>query len=235
VLNVVNGEKVAEIIIEIMREMANEVSEIVACDGKTMRSSVRKSDESSAMQILTAYLTQSGVILGQEMIDEKTNEIPILRAMLQYIDIKGKIVTADSLHCQTDTCKIIVGGGGNYVLGLKKNQKTLYDDVELFLSDAINAEDIEIYESRAEKNGSRLVSRVCYKIKDVSWLSDYESWHGIKCIFAVKRTTTTKDKTIVEMNYYITSLDAPPEKLLCIVREHWKIESTSLPPAGPVC
>jgi predicted transposase YbfD/YdcC len=225
VLNMVNGDKVADIIIEIMQERAQEIEEILACDGKAIRGTVQKGKSSSAMQIITAYLTKSGAVMGQEMIGEKTNEIPILRAMLQYIDIKGKIITADSLHCQSETCRIIVENGGNYVIGLKKNQKTLYEEAELFINDPINAEDIEIFEAKLEKNGGRLEKRTCYKIKDVKWLSDYEEWSGIKSIFAVKRVTITKEKKTEEINYYITSLDAPPEKLLHIVREHWKIES----------
>ena len=55
-------------------------------------------------QIITAYLTDSGVVLGQEKINEKTNEIPVLRQMLEYMNIKGKTITADALHCQKETC-----------------------------------------------------------------------------------------------------------------------------------
>jgi predicted transposase YbfD/YdcC len=221
----VNGDKVAEVIIEIMRERAQEIEEILACDGKAIRSTGKKGKAKSAMQIITAYLTKSGVVLGQEMIGEKTNEIPILQAMLQYMDIKGKIITADSLHCQRETCRIIAGNHGDYVIGLKKNQPTLYEEVELYINDAINAEDIEIFEAKPEKNGGRIEKRVCYKIKDVKWLSEYEEWAGLQSIFAVKRTTITKEKKTEEINYYITSLDAPAEKLLNTVREHWKIES----------
>jgi len=225
VLNMVNGSAVTEIIIEIMRDCATEMGEIIAVDGKAIRSTAEKGKKSNALQIITAYLTQSGVVLGQEMIGEKTNEIPVFQAMLGYMDIKGKIITADSLHCQTKTCKEIIEHNGNYVIGLKKNQKTFYEEIELFINDPINAEEIEIYEGKIEKNGGRIEKRVCYKIKDVSWLSMYDEWTGLKSVFAVKRTTITKEKTTEETNYYITSLNEEPQKLLVIVREHWKIES----------
>jgi len=225
VMNMVNGSAVTEIIIEIMRECAREMGEIVAVDGKAIRSTAKKGKKSRALQIITAYLTQSGVILGQEMLEEKTNEIPVFQAMLGYMDIKGKIITADSLHCQRETCKQIIEHKGNYVIGLKKNQKTMYEEIELFINDAINGDEIEIYEGKIEKNGSRIEKRVCYKIKDVSWLSMYAEWVGLKSVFAVKRTTITKEATTEETNYYITSLNDEPQKLLNIVREHWKIES----------
>ena len=225
VLNMVNGSAVTEIIIEIMRECATEMGEIVAVDGKAIRSTGKKGEKNSALQIITAYLTQSGVILGQEMLSKKTNEIPVFQAMLGYMDITGKIITADSLHCQRETCKQIIEHKGNYVIGLKKNQKTLYEEIEIFIKDPLNAEEIEIYEGKIEKNGGRIEKRVCYKLKDVSWLSMYDKWAGLKSVFAVKRTTITKEKTTEETNYYITSLDKEPEELLVIVREHWKIES----------
>jgi len=53
---------------------------------------------------LTAYITENGVILGQEAIHEKTNEIPVFQQMLDYLAIKGKVVTADAMHCQRETC-----------------------------------------------------------------------------------------------------------------------------------
>ncbi|MCI9080403.1 MAG: transposase [Lachnospiraceae bacterium] len=58
-------------------------------------------------QVLTAYCTESSVVLGQEAIHEKTNEIPVFQEMLEYIDIKGKTVTADAMHCQKETCRKI--------------------------------------------------------------------------------------------------------------------------------
>ncbi len=65
--------------------------------------------------------------------------------MLEYIDIKGKTVTADAMHCQKETCRKIKEKGGDYVLGLKKNQKMLYEDVKLYMKENINEKEMEIY------------------------------------------------------------------------------------------
>jgi len=225
VLNMLNGEATVPKVIEIMKENMAELGKILSVDGKSIRSSAKKGNPYSALQILTAYMTESGVVLGQEAIDEKTNEIPVFQEMLCYIDVAGKTVTADALHCQTETCKKIVAGGGDYVFGLKENQKTLLDEAVLFMNDPINAENIETYTAAPEKNSGRIEKRKCRKISDVSWLSMYGEWAGIKSIFSVERTIITKDKTTDETSYYITSLDVPPERLLKVVREHWKIES----------
>jgi hypothetical protein len=103
ILSMINGEKVAKIIIDLMKESienTQDFGEILAVDGKAIRSTSEKGKPHSGLQILTAYLTESGVILGQQAINEKTNEIPIFQEMLEYLDIKGKIITADAMHCQ---------------------------------------------------------------------------------------------------------------------------------------
>ena len=73
-------------------------------DGKAIQSTAEKEKSHPALQILTAYCTENSVVPGQEAIYEKTNEIPVFQEMLEYIDIKGKTVTADAMHCQKETC-----------------------------------------------------------------------------------------------------------------------------------
>jgi hypothetical protein len=137
ILNMMDGGAVAKVIIEIMKERTDIIGKIIAVDGKAIRSTGKKDKAHSFLQILTAYATESGVTLGQETIsgEDKTNEIPVFQSMLDYLDIKGKTITADAMHCQKETCKKIVKKGGDYVFGLKGNQKTLFDDVELFIND----------------------------------------------------------------------------------------------------
>ena len=227
ILNMMDGEEVAKVIIEIMRERARfmaHMGNILAVDGKAIRSTAEKGKPQSALQILTVYLTESGVVLGQKDIHEKTNEIPVFQEMLSSLNVKGKVITADAIHCQKETCKKVIKGGGNYVFGLKKNQKTLYDDVKLFINDRINAGEIEKF-TTIEKNAGRIEKRICMKITDISWLYGKEKWPGLKTVFAVRRITTVKDVTSDEISYYISSLDVTAKELLQISREHWKIES----------
>jgi predicted transposase YbfD/YdcC len=227
ILNMMDGDEVAKIIIEIMKERAKfvaHITNILAVDGKAIRSTSEKGKPNSALQIVTAYLTGSGVVLGQKEVHEKTNEIPVFQDMLGYLNIKGITVTADALHCQKITCSKIIGGSGNYVFGLKENQKLLHDEVVQFISNNINTDMIEQFTTN-EKNGGRIERRICYRVKDISWLQAKDKWTGLKTVFAVRRITTTKHKTTDETNYYITSLDSTAEELLRITREHWKIES----------
>ena len=107
-------------------------------------------DAGSVAGIITGIMKESiedtgSVVLGQEAIHEKTNEIPVFQKMLEQIDIKGKTVKADTMHCQKETCRKIKEKGVDYVFGLKKNQKMLYEDVKLYMKENINEKEMEIY------------------------------------------------------------------------------------------
>jgi predicted transposase YbfD/YdcC len=210
-----------------MKEYAGELGNIVAVDGKAIRSTAQKGKSHSAMQILTAYCVESGVVLGQAAIPEnkKTNEIPVFQELLDNINITSKTVTADAMHCQKETSIKIIKKNGDYVFGLKGNQGNLFEEVKLYFDDLINKADIQTYAEPKEKNGGRIESRkiaVCY---DPVWLSMINEWQGLASVIAVTRKITDKYKTTVETEYYISSLSAPPKFLLETIRHHWGVES----------
>ena len=119
IMNLVDGVAVAEVIVNIMRETLGIAGEVIAFDGKTIRKTAKANREK--LHIMTAYITQSGVTVGHAAVDEKTNEIPVMQKMLKEIGLKNKIITADAMHCQKETAKLIKEGGGDYIFGLKGN------------------------------------------------------------------------------------------------------------------
>ena len=224
VLSMVDGKAVGEVILQAMRDKIVSRGNVIAVDGKAIRSTGEKDKPHSALQIISAYLTENGVTLGQESIHEKTNEIPIFQQMLDYLDVQGKVITADAMHCQRETCRKIIEKKGDYVLGLKNNQPNFYSDVLLYFSDAELSKGMKCYET-LEKNKNRLERRVCRKLTDLSWLNCRDSWSGLRCVFSIERTVETGNKRTQETSYYISSLDESEERLMDIVREHWKVES----------
>jgi len=224
ILDMVDGEAVGEVIVGIMKQTAGCAGDVLALDGKAVACTAKPQNPHSALHILTAYLTESGVVLGQKAVREKTNEIPVFQEMLGLLDISGKTLTADALHCQKETCRKIVEKGGHYVLGLKENQKTLHDDAALFFEGMADAEAFETFRT-VEKNAGRIEARTCRKIKDISWLEGRGDWTGLQTIFQVRRVIEGPRGRSDETCYYISDLDASAEKLLHIAREHWKIES----------
>ena len=230
ILSMVNGDTVGCCIVSIMKELLGTDGDIIAIDGKTICSTETMKSYKKSLHILTAYLTKNGVTLGQLAVGEKTNEIPMARELLELIDVKNKIITADAMHCQKDTVEKIIKKGGDYVIGVKGNQKYFFDDIKLYFDDCISSkfrDDKQLYETAktSEKSRDRYEIRTCYLIKDINWLGVKDDWCGLKSIFAINRKTKKADVVSDETNYYISSLEVPPERFLEIVREHWKIES----------
>jgi predicted transposase YbfD/YdcC len=226
VLNMVDGEAVAFRVIRIMCELLGTEGDVVPIDGKTICSTAKEGTARETLHIVTAYLTANSIILGQLTVSEKTNEIPVVRDLLDMIDIKGKIVTADAMHCQKDTAEKVIDNHGDYVFGLKGNQSLLHDEIKLYLEDCVADPDIPVETARTqEKNSDRLETRTCYKAPSLDWFEGKDEWKGLESAFMVHRRVTTKEKTTEETAFYITSLNASADRLLALSREHWKIES----------
>jgi hypothetical protein len=76
--------------------------------------------------VLTVIHAPSQYYLGSALVDQKTNEIPVARQLLEPLDLLGRKVAADALHTQTETARqIVLEKGGDYLLTVKDNQPTL--------------------------------------------------------------------------------------------------------------
>ncbi len=161
------------------------------------------------------------MIFGQKPFhQDKINELTAFKELINFLNIDGKTITADALHYQKSTCKEIINKSGDYVFGLKENQKVLYNSVKSL----INGANIDVSETN-EINGCRKERRICSSITDLSSLKNRDEWVGLKSVFSVRRIVECNGKTSDETSYYISSLTVCSGDLLKIVREHWKIES----------
>jgi len=111
------------------------IGDAVAIDGKALRGSAQPNRNSAALMTLSAFATDTGLVLGQVPVDRKSNEIPAFADLVRNLDLKGRTVTLDALHCQRGTAELLDKAGAKYVLSLRGNQKTLHADVALFLDD----------------------------------------------------------------------------------------------------
>ena len=223
VLSMVDGKQIGEAILDVLHSRFGTEGEVIAVDGKAICSTTKPGNSHSALQILSAYVTDSGITLAQEAIHEKTNEIPVFQEMLTYLDVKGKLVTADAMHCQRETCRKIIQKKGDYLFGLKENQPSLLEDIRLFFEDDVNDAACESCQT-IEKNAGRIEKRICRKTADISWLTA-QKWPGLQSVFAIERIVDDHGHHSEETSYYISSRDASPRQLMYFAREHWKIES----------
>lgn len=225
ILSMVNAELLAVCIVNIMRELIGETGNIIAIDGKAICSTDTMKSYTRGLRIVTAYMVENGVSIGQLAVDSKSNEIPCVRELIDLINVENKIITADAEHCQKETVSTIIKNNGDYCICLKANQRQLYDDVKLYFEGILIGEFDSEKASVSEKNRERYEVRTCYVFKDIAWLDGVGEWEGLKTIFALQRKVTTSEKTTTEVSFYISSLISTAENFLNIVRKHWRIES----------
>jgi predicted transposase YbfD/YdcC len=226
VLNLIDPDVVVDCVVEMMKEQLGTSGEQIALDGKTIRSTAAEMTKQEKIHIVTMYMTENGVVLGQRAVPEKTNEIPVVRELLELFNLAGKVITADAMHCNRETAEKIIQRGGDYVLALKGNQQVTHSEIAAYIEDCISDPLIEVETANAvEKSRDRSEVRTCYKAPTLAWFSSLEEWSGLKSAYAIRRTVDRNGTKTSETAYYISSLDAPPSRILDIVRNHWRIES----------
>ena len=212
-----------------VRAVTKKIKGLVSIDGKQLRRSHDKDKGKSAIYMVSAWANENKLVLGQKKVDEKSNEITAIPKLLDVLVLAGCIITIDAMGCQTDIAQKIIDKEGNYILSVKKNQKTLLSDIigVFEAADEIDFSAIKHdYYSTTENKHGRLEVRHCWVITDpeyLSLLSGKENWAGLKAIVRVKAEREGSEKAIVR--YYITSLEEKAEFLADAIRGHWGIEN----------
>jgi predicted transposase YbfD/YdcC len=201
---------------------------VVAIDGKTVRRSGGKAGK-GAIHMVSAFAAGQRLVLGQVKVAEKSNEIVAIPKLLDLLAIEGAIITIDAMGCQRAIARKITDKKADYIFGLKGNQGSLRDDVELLVSEqkARNFADSKI--SRAETidaDNGRIETRVTTVIHDIEWLRERHDWPGLNAVAIVESTRETKGKIERETRYYITSLVMLAHLLGPAIRSHWAVENS---------
>ncbi len=165
--------------------------------------------------------------MGQQVVDEKSNEITAIPELLKIRDvkgcIKGCIVTIDAMGCQKKIAQEIIKKGADYMLMVKNNQPELKRQVEkLFKRGDSTQTDKQI-----DSGHCRVETRICDVIDDLRFMDDKEQWVGLNSIVRIQfeRYDKKNQKTSKQTRYYISSLDADAKKSNDAVRSHWAIEN----------
>ena len=196
-------------------------SKNISIDGKTIKGS--KKGREKPIHMLHACDSDTGVLIGSSQVDTKTNEIRIIPKLLEKLDINDCTITLDAMGCQRDICNQIVENGGDYVIGLKGNQGTLYDDVKL-LFDEKECLNITTNQHLSKGHG-RIEDRRIYATEDIEYINEQHKWPHLKTIIKTEYQRVDKENSQTETLYYISSREADPKKLQDAIRSHWKIEA----------
>lgn len=205
-----------------MQRFAEACEGVVALDGKTLRRSFDAASNASPLHLVSAWACEQRLVLGQFAVDGKSNEITAVPKLLKLLALKGTIVTADALNCQRATAAQVIGQGGDYVLALKGNQGTLWNDVQTFLDDPATplATIAEI-----DAGHGRLEQRQASLSDDVQWMQERHAWPGLKAIGKVTAHRESGGKATLKTRYYLLSTVLSPARFNQVVRSHWDIEN----------
>ena len=198
----------------------------VNIDGKTICGS--KNSKHPAYHVVSAWVSETHITLGELAVDEKSNEITAIPELLDLIDVEGDIVTIDAMGCQTDIAAKIREAGADYVLALKDNQPTLHEGVSDYFDwvekEQPKSEAIDRYRSRPENDHGRIEAREVLTAS-ADWLEGKEDWADIQTIIRYRCTREVDGVKSVSVRHYISSFDTNAEGFLDIIRGHWSVEN----------
>ena len=180
------------------------------------------------MHIISAWSSAHKLVLGARAVDEKSNEITAIPELLDLLALKGAIVTIDAMGCQKKIAEKIIDKGADYVLGLKGNQGSLRDDVELLFTEQMACGFKDVAVSRAsscDAEHGRIETREVCAIEDIAWLKERHDWRGLRCVVMVVSSRETAKRDEQERRFYISS-PADAEKLAHAIRAHWGVENS---------
>jgi predicted transposase YbfD/YdcC len=206
-------------------------NEIIALDGKTLRGSGNKRQGDRAIHMVSAWAAKNRMMLAQVKTAEKSNEITAIPQVLQMIDVKGATVTIDAMGCQTEIAKQIIAQEAHYVLSLKENQPSLYQDVVSIFTLAESGEKKYknmLHRRKVEKlhNHGRTETRryTLISARDES-IGFSLRFPGLKGLGKVEITRTTHHKVEYSTRYFVASLIYEQiDTFMEAVRKHWQIE-----------
>jgi predicted transposase YbfD/YdcC len=201
--------------------------QFIGCDGKVLRGSFDHFKDQKAVQILSAFVSHSHLILAHAQIATKTNEIPMAQALMEKLGLSGYVFTFDALHCQEKTLQTAQETGNEAIVQVKGNQKTWFNDCQTL---AATTTPDEVYQEPVTKTGNRIESRQV-EIFIAPSLTDDRKWALVKVVVKVERYRQLFDpksqtwKNSHETSFYISTLILSAEEFCQAIRHHWGIEN----------
>lgn len=210
--------------------LRDDAPDIIAIDGKTSRRSHARSKGRSPLHMVSAWATRQRLVLGQEAVDVKSNEITAIPLLLERLELTGALVTIDAMGTQSAIAETIVGRGGDYMLALKGNRPALFRDVVDFFADPPTDMTLPAYTTTDADHG-RVEERHHSVCHNTQWLfserryPDEPEFPHLKMIAMVESKTEREGQKCTERRYYISSAQLNAQEFAAAVRAHWGIEN----------
>jgi predicted transposase YbfD/YdcC len=195
-------------------------------DGKTLRGVQKRGD--AALHMVSMWVREDQITLGQIKTAEKSNEITAIPQLIQSLDIQGGVVAIDAIGCQKEIAKCIREKEAHYILAVKENHPTLYQEIKAYfdwaIEDPIEQNQISQYKHIDFDHGKTSKWRV-FSTKDTVWFESKGDWAGLVSFVMVECSRTVRGANCTQRRYYISSLETDAERFHQAIRGHWHVEN----------
>jgi predicted transposase YbfD/YdcC len=201
--------------------------QLVAIDGKTARATLDRAKGKNPLHIVSAWAAENRLFLGQEVVDEKSNEITAIPKLLAVLELTGAIVTIDAMGCQKEIAAKIREKKADYVLAVKGNQEHLEEDsIAAFaaVDQGQSPPTLRTHTEHAHGHG-RVETRWTQAMTVPATLRNCAAWQDVATIARCTRSYTENGVEKSEVRYFISSLPPQVEKIARAIRGHWGIEN----------
>jgi predicted transposase YbfD/YdcC len=203
--------------------------QVIAIDGKSVRGSYNRESSAKALHLVSAWASEHRLVLAQSKVQDKSNEITAIPALLELLDLQGCIITLDAMGTQKTIAAHIRQAQADYILCLKANHPTLYQQVaSWFESVRTHGSLPPPKQQTTEAAHHRIETRRMWAIPIVQLppLHQAEDWIGLQSLVVVERTRHLWNQTTHEIHFYLSSLPAESPRFASAIRQHWGIENS---------
>jgi predicted transposase YbfD/YdcC len=197
---------------------ATKIKGVVALDGKTLRRAYERGQSHMPPVMVTAWSAMTRMALAN-VLAPGNNEAAGALQLIELLQLKGCVVTADALHCHRGMAKAIVERGGDYVLAVKNNRPGLLRDAKAAIAAAERKKAKKA--TTKDKGHGRKETRTAI----VASVKDMAEKHDFPGLTAVARITSKRGRDKTVQRYFLLTRRYTPKELLHIVRQHWGIEN----------
>jgi predicted transposase YbfD/YdcC len=205
------------------------VPQLIAIDGKEIRGSYDREAGTKSVHLVSAWSSESQLVLAQTKVLSKSNEITAIPILLDVLDIEGSIITIDAMGTQKKIADKIYQANGDYILSLKANHPTLFQDVKTWFDSQQTADILPLpLEHTTEAGHHRIEVRKywAFSLSQLPPLHQSSQWAGFQTVIAVERIRHLRTKTTHEIQFYLSSLSSNSSQISRTIRQHWGIENS---------
>lgn len=191
-------------------------------DGKVLRATAQAGKPGSGLCLVSAWVADQGLSLGQVKVAEKSNEKTAIPELLASLDLQDAVVSIDAVACSPATAEQIIEKQGDYLLALKKNQQTLYEQIRAEVARQKPVVDTDRW---LDFGSGRMEKRTCYVLKELQFIEALQHWAGVCSVVLIESEQEKNGKITQESRYYLSSLNESASGFNHLVRNHWSIEN----------